>query len=88
MRGKENEKVMSDEIVRCPYCVLGSEFRPMFRQSKDWFVCASCGHMATLSNPHLKCSCDRCHKMIRIANRCRTSGEIRIDPATDLPAGA
>jgi hypothetical protein len=28
-------------IIRCPYCVLGDEFRPMVRRP-DWFVCEVC----------------------------------------------
>jgi hypothetical protein len=79
---------MSDEIVRCPYCVLGSEFRPMFRQSRDWFVCVSCGHLATHDNPYLKCPCARCDEMTRLANRRRTAAGVSNRPATDLPAGA
>jgi len=39
---------MSEEIVRCPYCVMDSEFRLMLRQSRrKRFVCVSCGHTAT-----------------------------------------
>lgn len=60
---------MSQEIVRCPYCVLDSEFRPMFRRSRTSYVCATCGHKAIPDEPHLKCSCSRCRQLIRLANR-------------------
>jgi predicted RNA-binding Zn-ribbon protein involved in translation (DUF1610 family) len=77
---------MSEEIVRCPYCVMDSEFRPMLRRSrKKWFVCVSCGHTATPDDPYLKCPCSRCREMKRIANRCRTVEELRRSVAEDLP---
>ena len=60
---------MSQEIVRCPYCVLDSEFRPMFRRSKKSFVCATCGHTAIPDEPRAKCLCPRCRELIRLANR-------------------
>ena len=65
---------MSQEIVRCPYCVLGSEFRPMFLQttfhrSKKSFICVSCGHKAAPEDPYSKCPCARCHNLNRIASR-------------------
>jgi hypothetical protein len=28
---------MADEVVRCPYCVLGDDFRPML-QRPEWFI--------------------------------------------------
>ena len=33
---------MVDEVVRCPYCVLGDEFRAML-QRPEWFICEQCG---------------------------------------------
>ncbi len=60
---------MSQAVVRCPYCVLGSEFRPMFPRTKKTFVCVSCGHAATAGEPHAKCPCSRCRKLDQIASR-------------------
>jgi DNA-directed RNA polymerase subunit RPC12/RpoP len=60
---------MSQEIVRCPYCVLDSEFRPMLQRSQTSFVCSTCGHMAIPDEPHVKCSCARCRELVRLANR-------------------
>jgi len=83
--GKENEKEMSEAIVRCPYCVLGSEFRPMFRRSSRRFICLCCGHAAQPEEPYAKCSCAKCREMIRIASRCRSLEELRKRLAADLP---
>jgi predicted RNA-binding Zn-ribbon protein involved in translation (DUF1610 family) len=75
---------MLEEIVRCPYCVQGSEFRPMFRKSKKWFACMTCDHVARPEDPYAKCACPKCVEMSRLANRRRTSEELRGRP--DLPA--
>jgi predicted RNA-binding Zn-ribbon protein involved in translation (DUF1610 family) len=67
---------MPQEIVRCPYCVLGNEFRPMFRRAKK-FVCISCGHTASRDAPFSKCACPKCQEMIRLASQCRSAEELR-----------
>ena len=75
---------MAQEIVRCPYCVLGNEFRPMFRpisrttfrRSKK-FVCINCGHTATPGALYAKCACPKCQEMIRLASQCRSAEELR-----------
>ena len=77
---------MSEEIVRCPYCVMGSEFRPMLpRFRKTEFVCVSCGHVATPDDPYLKCPCSRCQEMTRLASRRRSSEDLRRRDTADLP---
>jgi phage FluMu protein Com len=60
---------MSQAITRCPYCVLGGDFRPMSARSGKSFVCASCGHVSFPQDPHLRCSCPRCLAMNRLASR-------------------
>jgi len=65
---------MSELAVRCPYCVLGNEFRPMFRQpGKKRFICCCCGHAASPGAMHSTCHCLKCRRMSRIAARCRES---------------
>lgn len=86
MRANEERESMSEEIVRCPYCVMGSEFRPMlprFRETE--FVCVSCGHVATPDDPYLKCPCSRCVDMSRLASRRRSSEDLRRRDTADLP---
>ena len=64
---------MSQEIVRCPYCVLGSEFRPMVQSSlrspNESFLCLNCGHAATPDDPYSKCACPRCLELSQTASR-------------------
>jgi len=60
---------MLQDTVRCPYCVLGSDFRPMFRRGKKSFVCVSCGHTSIPEEPYAKCPCSRCRKLNRLASR-------------------
>ena len=74
---KESASGMSQEIIRCPYCVLGGEFRPMFRKTKKCFVCISCGHSAKPEEPYSKCACPRCLELARLASRRRDSEEPR-----------
>ncbi len=50
---------MAEEIVRCPYCVLGDQFRPML-QWPAWFICLSCGHAANPEKPEFKCFRQKC----------------------------
>jgi hypothetical protein len=71
---------MPQEIVRCPYCVLGNEFRPMYRSTArqgEKFVCVNCGHTATPALPNSRCGCPKCQEMIRLASQCRSAEELR-----------
>jgi len=86
-RGKEKLERMSQEIVRCPYCVLGDEFRPMFRRSRKRFICLVCGHTATPDPPYSKCHCTKCRRMNLIASRCKSGVELYPPMATSLRSG-
>jgi hypothetical protein len=57
---------MAEEIVRCPYCVLGDQFRPML-QWPAWFICLSCGHAANPEKPEFKCFRQKCGGLNRAA---------------------
>jgi len=76
---------MSDGVVRCPYCVLGAEFRRMLRRSKNCFLCLSCGHRTNVGPSSLRCACPKCQRMDLIANRCRNIGAVRKRLAPNLP---
>lgn len=78
VREGERER-MSEEIVRCPYCVEGGEFRPMERLSNTWFVCPGCGHKATPGAQHSSCACPKCQDVDQVAIRCRTPRDVRND---------
>ena len=60
---------MSQEIVRCPYCVQGGEFQPMFRRSESAFACLKCGHTSSPDDSSLRCPCPRCREISRTTNR-------------------
>jgi len=58
---------MTNEIIRCPYCVLGDHFRPMLERLEGWFICTRCGHTANPGVTHYKCHCKKCQEMNRAA---------------------
>jgi len=61
---KWETKRRENKIVRCPYCVEGGEFKVMAQQGADeWFICASCGHLALPSNWLLECTCRKCERL-------------------------
>ena len=35
---------MAENVVHCPYCVLGNDFRLMV-QRPGWFICENCRHI-------------------------------------------
>ena len=72
---------MSKEIIRCPYCVQGGDFRPMCARSGKSFVCVGCGHLSFPEDPHLRCLCQRCLEMNRVASRITRDGP-EVTPAT------
>ncbi len=44
---------MTDVVVRCPYSLLGDNFRPMW-QRPQWFICEQCGHEMLPDEPRLQ----------------------------------
>ncbi len=57
---------MVEQIIRCPYCVLGDQLRPML-QWPTWFICEQCGHVAVPEDPDFKCPCGKCLRLNRAA---------------------
>jgi hypothetical protein len=49
-----------EAIIRCPYCKMGTEFRPMVTRVEGWLQCESCGHNAMPLDPGFRCACERC----------------------------
>jgi hypothetical protein len=58
---------MVKQVLRCPYCVLGDDFRPMLRKLEGWFMCSKCGHTSNPRKRHYKCSCRKCEELNRAA---------------------
>ena len=73
---------MSHGTIRCTYCVQGGNFRPMFARSGKSFVCIGCGHVSFPEDPNLRCSCQRCLEMNRVASRIGRDGP-GMAPATN-----
>lgn len=54
-------------IVRCPYCVLGDNLRPMLPKAEGLFVCQRCGHIKQPADPDFRCFCQKCVELYRQA---------------------
>ncbi len=48
------------DIVRCPYCVLDLEFRPMVPHVDGRYICDKCGHTACPGDATYRCRCLKC----------------------------
>ncbi len=57
---------MTEQILSCPYCMLGDQREAML-QRPGWSVCEQCGHVAIPEDPGFKCSCRNCLKLKRAA---------------------
>jgi len=58
---------MTEQVVRCPYCVLGNYFVPMLSRPEGWFICSKCGHSAIPEKPEFRCFCQKCGELKRAA---------------------
>jgi DNA-directed RNA polymerase subunit RPC12/RpoP len=47
-------------IVRCPYCILGLEFRPMVAHVDGRYICNKCGHTTHPRDAKYECHCTKC----------------------------
>lgn len=59
-RGRLQPVVIPTKVVRCPYCVLGDEFRPMVAHPDGSFVCTKCGHVVRPDDLTRICPCRKC----------------------------
>jgi hypothetical protein len=53
-----------ETTVRCPYCVLGCEFRPMVAHLDGRYICNRCGHVTRPDDKSYECHCPRCLKLM------------------------
>jgi hypothetical protein len=58
---------MTEQIVRCPYCILGEECTPMLPRTGGWSLCLECGHTVMLDDSEFKCFCRKCGEARRAA---------------------
>jgi hypothetical protein len=59
--------------VRCPYCIMGDEFKPMVAHLDGRSICARCGHLAVSGDKNFKCSCEKCLEWRRTLVRMQAS---------------
>jgi Zn ribbon nucleic-acid-binding protein len=57
---------LSGTVVRCPFCVLGDEFRPMVSNAEGEFTCEKCGHIERPADKKYSCRCYRCRDLSRL----------------------
>jgi len=50
-------------VIRCPYCAVGIEFRPMIAYKDGRFVCRDCAHTVRPGVPEYRCTCRACLRM-------------------------
>jgi hypothetical protein len=48
-----------DDPVRCPYCVVGDDFKIM-TQWGHLLVCMKCNHVESPNDPTYICRCPKC----------------------------
>jgi len=58
-------------VVRCPYYILGDEFKPMVAHLDGRFICAHCGHLANPCDKNFKCCCGKCLEWQSLGHRRR-----------------
>jgi hypothetical protein len=51
--------------IRCPYCVVGIEFRPMIAYKDGRFVCRDCAHTVLPGVADYRCICRTCLRLSR-----------------------
>ena len=54
---------MTENVMRCPYCVSGHEFRPMIAHVDGRFICNKCGHVGRPGDMDYRCNCPNCQKL-------------------------
>jgi len=58
---EENSIVIDATLtIRCPYCLVGIEFRPMIAYKDGRFICRDCGHTVCPGFPEYMCACRSC----------------------------
>jgi len=47
-------------VIRCPYCVAGTDYSLMIAYKDGRFVCRDCAHTVRPGVPEYRCSCRLC----------------------------
>jgi hypothetical protein len=51
-------------VIRCPYCIVGIDFRPLIAYKDGRFVCRDCAHTVRPGVPEYRCTCRACLRTI------------------------
>jgi len=54
-------------VIRCPYCMVGTEDRPTIAHKDGRFICRDCAHTVRPGVPEYTCSCRPCLRIAREA---------------------
>lgn len=55
------------EVIRCPYCIEGDNFKQMIGHLDGRHICARCGHVVRVDEPDYVCNCPKCLELNRLA---------------------
>jgi hypothetical protein len=72
---------MAQTPIRCPYCVLGLQFRPMVPHLDGRSICEKCGHLVRPADATFKCSCYKCEQLNASRIRSNVSPVLKIKSA-------
>ncbi len=57
---------MSQDPIRCPYCIYGDNFQLMVELfDGKWFTCEKCGHIVMPDRPSFVCACQKYRELFR-----------------------
>jgi hypothetical protein len=64
--GMTNDSVL---VLRCRYCIVGTDFRALTAHKDGRFVCRDCGHTLRPGDPEYICVCRECIRTARERNK-------------------
>jgi hypothetical protein len=77
VRGSCPMPILADTIltIRCPYCMEGTDLRPMIAYRDGRFVCHDCAHTVRPGEPEYRCTCHPCLRLSRGKEKITSVGQ-------------